>query len=153
MTITEERQKNVNFSEPYYAATQALLVRSENAAAYTSLDVLKGKKIAVQLGTTGDGAAKKLTDEGKVVQFQTVFEAVMELNNKKVDAAIIDEQPAKVLLAKNTDLVQATVTFPAEYYGIASKKGNDELTAAVNKTLARMKADGSYDKLVGEWIK
>ena len=153
MTITDERKQNVNFSDPYYAATQSLLVRSENVAAYTSLDVLKGKKIAVQLGTTGDGAAKKLTAEGNVVQFQTMFEALMELNNKKVDAAIIDEQPAKVLLTKYPELANTTVTFPAEYYGIAAKKGNDELTAAVNKTLARLKADGSYDKLVAEWIK
>ena len=85
MTITPERQASVNFSEPYYEATQVLLVNKNNDTIHT-LDDIKDKHFAVQLGSTADMMSKKYTQN--VTAFNTGFEAIMELKNGKVDLVL-----------------------------------------------------------------
>ncbi|MBN2651920.1 MAG: basic amino acid ABC transporter substrate-binding protein [Spirochaetales bacterium] len=148
MTITEERKKNVDFSSPYYEATQAVIV--VNTSIKTKED-LTGKKIGVQLGTSGEIAAKTISNN--VVAFNSGLEAIMELKTGRIDAVIIDIQPAKFFLAKNPELFQAPIDFEAEFYGIAIKKGNEELLKSINKTIERLFADGKYNNLVEEFMK
>lgn len=150
MTITAERQANVNFSEPYYEATQVVLVNKDNNSINT-LEDIKGKHFAVQLGTTADIMSKKYTQN--ITAFNTGFEAIMELKNSKVDLVLFDSEPAANYLAKNPELKMIKLDFPAEFYGFAVSKEQSELLASINKTLANMKADGQYQTLVSAHIK
>ncbi len=152
MTITPERAKNVEFSSPYYKATQVLIVRADFAEPKTK-DELKGKKIAVQLGTTGNSTADGITGAGNTVPFTTCFEAVIELKTKKVDYVILDEQPSLNFVKQNSDLKLVRLDFADEFYGIAIKKGNTALRDQIDKAIAELRADGTYDKLVAEYIK
>ncbi len=150
MTINEKRKASVNFSAPYYEATQAVIVQKSNEDILT-IDDVKDKKIAVQLGTTGNGVAEEYSSE--ITAFNTGFEAIMELKNGKVDLVIIDEQPAINFLKKNPELKIVNMPFDAEFYGIAVKKGNEDILKTINETLKEMKADGSYDALMTEYMK
>ncbi|WP_020611049.1 basic amino acid ABC transporter substrate-binding protein [Sediminispirochaeta bajacaliforniensis] len=153
MTITDEREKSVDFSDPYYEATQAVIVRKADNPISTK-DDLNGKKISVQLGTTGNEIAKEFTDDSNIVAFNTGFEAIMELKNGKVDAMIIDEQPAQNFIRQNSDLEIVSLDFDPEYYGIAVKEGkSSELLPIINATLKELKANGTYDKLLSEYMK
>ncbi|QIZ77705.1 basic amino acid ABC transporter substrate-binding protein [Ferrimonas lipolytica] len=149
MTITEERQANVDFSTPYYEATQ--LVISHHDVDFSSSEQLKGKKIAVQLGTTGDTMAKDFTTD--VSAFNTGFEAVMELANGKVDAVLFDAAPAQNIIAGKPKLKASKVEFTPEYYGFAVAKGDHELLTQINSTLDNMKTDGRYQQLLSQYMK
>ncbi|NLS13741.1 basic amino acid ABC transporter substrate-binding protein [Vibrio sp. SM6] len=150
MTITPERQANVDFSEPYYEATQVVVTMNGNNS-IQAIDDLKGKKVSVQLGTTGDIMAKELGAD--VVAFNTGFEAMMELKNGRVDLMLFDKEPAKNLLKKNPDLTLQSLPFNPEYYGLAMVKGNKDLLTQVNASLAKMKANGDFDALLNKHIK
>ncbi|MBN2616711.1 MAG: basic amino acid ABC transporter substrate-binding protein [Spirochaetales bacterium] len=150
MTINEKRKESVNFSDPYYEATQAVIVKADSLL-ITNKNDIKDKKIAVQLGTTGNSVAEDFTTN--VTAFQTGFEAILELKNGKVDAVIIDEQPAIAFLKKNPDLKIIEMNFDPEFYGIAATKDNIELIKSINKTLERLKSDGTYDRLMSEYMK
>lgn len=150
MTITPERQASVNFSEPYYEATQVLLVNKDNDTIHT-LDDIKDKHFAVQLGSTADMMSKKYTQN--VTAFNTGFEAIMELKNGKVDLVLFDSEPAANYLAKNPDLKLIKLDFPAEFYGFAVSKQQPELLTSINNTLKNLKASGQYQTLVSAHIK
>lgn len=150
MTITPERQASVNFSEPYYEATQVLLVNKDNDTIHT-LDDIKDKHFAVQLGSTADMMSKKYTQN--VTAFNTGFEAIMELKNGKVDLVLFDSEPAANYLAKNPDLKLIKLDFPAEFYGFAVSKQQPELLTSINNTLKNLKESGQYQTLVSAHIK
>ncbi len=150
MTITSERQASVNFSAPYYEATQVVLVNKENSS-IKSVDDLKGKHIAVQLGSTGDIMAKSYTQQ--VTAFNTGFEAIMELKNSKVDLVLFDSEPAASFLDKNPGLKMIELDFDPEFYGFAVAKEKVELLKSINSTLTTMKHNGEYDALVAKHMK
>ena len=151
MTITEDRRQNVDFSAPYYKATQVVLIRKGDPAPQGK-DDLKGKVIAVQLGTTGDGAAAEITGQENVRQFTSAMDAVVELMNSKVDCVVIDEQPALNFVKINPELELVRLDFDDEFYGVAVKKGNTALLAQINEALGEISADGRYDQYVNEWM-
>ncbi|ABV38364.1 extracellular solute-binding protein, family 3 [Shewanella sediminis HAW-EB3] len=150
MTITAERQASVNFSDPYYEATQVVLVNRDNTS-IKSVDDLKGKHIAVQLGSTGDIMAKSYSQE--VTAFNTGFEAIMELKNAKVDLVLFDSEPAASFLDKNPGLKMVELDFDPEFYGFAVTKEKVELLHSINSTLTTMKHNGEYDALVAKHMK
>lgn len=150
MTITPERQASVNFSDPYYEATQVILVNKANESIH-NLEDIKDKHFAVQLGSTADIMSKKYTQN--VTAFNTGFEAIMELKNGKVDLVLFDSEPAANYLAKNPDLKLIKLDFPAEFYGFAVSKKQPELLESINKTLKNLKESGQYQTLVSAHIK
>ncbi len=152
MTINPKRAESVNFSDPYYEATQAVVVK-KGQSLVGNIDDLKGKKISVQLGTTGNDMASKYTDEKNISAFNSGFEAVMELKNGKVDCLIIDRQPALNFIKQNPELEILSFDFEPEYYGIAIKKGNQDLLDSVNKTLKRLKTSGEYNEFLSQFMK
>ncbi len=116
-----------------------------------SADDLVGKTIGVQLGTTGDNYAGDV--EGATVdRYSKGADAVEALKQGKVDAVIIDEEPAKVFVSKNDTLTILEESFVVEDYAIAVKKGNDALTEKLNTVLAELKADGTLDEITANWI-
>lgn len=116
-----------------------------------SIDDLEGKTIGVQLGTVGDIYATDITD-AVVERYNKGADAVQALKQGKVDAVLIDVEPAKVFVEKNSDLQILDESFAIEEYAIAIKKGNDELTEKVNTALAELKANGTLDEIKANWI-
>ncbi len=112
---------------------------------------LEGKTIGVQLGTTGDIYSSDIKD-ATIERYKRGAEAVMALVQNKVDAVIIDNQPAKVFVEKNEGLVILKEDFAVEEYAIAIKKGNTDLTTAINGALADLKADGTLAEITTYWI-
>lgn len=152
MSITEERQKAVTFSEAYYTSGLIIMVNKDNQEIKSVKD-LEGKRIAVQIGTTGEKKARSIKD-AKVTAFNTNTEAAMELKNKGVDAVINDSPVVGYYLAQGGNASAMTVgeVMEAEQYGLAVKKGNDKLAGDVNKALAELKKNGEYDKIYKTWF-
>lgn len=116
-----------------------------------SLDDLPGKTIGVQLGTTGDIFATDI--EGATVErYNKGADAVQALKQGKVDAVLIDNEPAKVFVSNNEELMILDEPFAVEEYAIAIKKGNDELTEKINTALGELKNDGTLDNIRKNWI-
>lgn len=149
MSVTSEREKNALFSDPYYQASQRIIVPKNSKIA--NKYQLEHKKIAVQLGTTGDQAASKIKG-AQVVQFPAAPNALQELAAGKVDAAVIDDAPAKQYVSGFPSLKIINTPLSSESYAIAFKKGNTELAEYANKTIANMKADGRYQALLQKYF-
>lgn len=150
MTADDKRRTQVDFSDSYFNSKQVIIVKSEDSS-ITTADDLVGKKVGVQLGTTGDIFVSS-TDGIEVVQFQAGTQAVMDLKNGKIDAVIIDAEPAKKMIEGQSDLKLLDAPFVEEEYAIAIKKGNDEILTAINETLADIKADGTYDEIYAKYF-
>ncbi len=155
MTITEARKQKVDFCEPYYQAGQSLLVRQDSQNYYKDLASLKGRTIAVQIGTTGADFAK--TVEGASIKsFNTSAEAFMDLKMKGADAVITDRPVISYFLVANPraskGLVQQPIVLNDEWFGFPVKKGNKELLDKLNAALKAMKEDGTYQQLHKKWF-
>ncbi|WP_448374667.1 basic amino acid ABC transporter substrate-binding protein [Fervidobacterium sp.] len=151
MTITAERAKVVDFSKSYFEANQAIVVRKDGKFEPKKLEELAGKKVAVQLGTTGDLVVSDISGIN-VVRFQKFTDAFLELQNGRVDAVVLDEAPAKAYVKKFPKFSISAVVDTGETYGIAVKKGNKELLNFVNQTLDILKSSGAYGKLIQKWF-
>ncbi len=152
MSITDERKQAVSFSEPYYTSGLIIMVKKDNDSIKSVKD-LEGKRIAVQIGTTGEQKARSIKG-AKVTAFNTNTEAAMELKNKGVDAVINDSPVVGYYLAQggNADAKTVGEIMEAEQYGLAVKKGNDKLAADINKALGELKKSGEYDKIYKTWF-
>jgi arginine/lysine/histidine transporter system substrate-binding protein len=149
MTVNEERLKNVDFSDTYTTATQVIIVKK--GSDIKSKDDLEGKLIGVQLGTTGDIYADDVKD-ATVERYNKGFEAVQALSQGKVDAVIIDNEPAKVFVSQNEDIEILEEEFVVEDYAIAIKKGNDDLLKQINESLNKLKESGDLQKIIDKYI-
>jgi polar amino acid transport system substrate-binding protein len=155
VTITEERQKTLDFSEPYLRYGQVVLVRNDETT-IAGVDSLKGKKVGVQTGTTNDEKASSLQKEGKVGEvkrYENFALAIKALMNKDIDAVIIDSYAADGYIAVNPGkLKKVGEPFTSEALGIALKKGDAALKPAFDAALVAMKADGTLDALYKKWF-
>lgn len=149
LTVTEDRLKNINFSTPYATAAQVIIVAEDSEIA--SPDDLIGKTIGVQLGTTGDIYAEDIED-ATLERYNKGFEAVQALLQGKIDAVIIDNEPAKVYVAQNEGLKIVDEAFTYEEYAIAIAKNNTELLNEVNAAIAKLKESGKLDEIVNKYI-
>ncbi len=151
MTITDERKKNVDFSDPYFAATQAVLV--DKKSGITSFAGLKGKKVGAQAQTTGEDYAK--SKDLDPVSFESSDAVLNGLRTGQVEAVIIDYPVVQGWLkdSANADAFKVVDNLnTGEQYGFTVKKGNTKLLAALNKAITDAKADGTYKKLYEQWI-
>ena len=150
MTVTESRLKNVNFSDTYAKATQVVIVKEGSAIA--GPDDLTGKKVGVQLGTTGDIYASDIKD-AEVEQYNKGFEAVQALTQEKIDAVVIDGEPAKEFVKDAEGLKILDEAFTEEEYAIAIAKDNEDLLEKVNGALKSLKESSKLDESVAKYIK
>ena len=150
MTITPDRLKIVDMSDPYYGSGLVLVVSKGNTSVLKPED-LKGRAVAVQVGTTGEMKAKRLAGD-KVRSFKTNEEVFRALRDKKAEAVIIDKPVAQYYLKKHhPDAVIVGDTFETEAYGIVLRR-HGELTPKINKALAELKNSGEYDKIYEKWF-
>lgn len=151
MTVTEERKQSVNFSDSYSTGVQVVIVKE--GSDIKTVDDLKGKKIGVQAGTTGDAYCSDDFGEENVKQFSNGSLAVAALANGQVDCVVIDNEPAKNYVAANSGLKILDTEYVTEDYAIAISKDNDDLLKKVNDALKELKDDGTVGKIVGKYIK
>lgn len=152
MTVTEDRMQSVDFSDTYAKASQKIIVTEDSEIA--SPDDLKGVIVGVQLGTTGDIYVSDLEADGTTVErYSKGFEAVQALSQGKIDAVVIDWEPAKTFVAETEGLKILEESFTDEEYAIAVKKGNTELLEKINGALKTLKDNGTLDEIVAKYIK
>lgn len=151
MTVDPDRQKQVDFTDSYYTGRQVIIVTEDSTIA--SPDDLAGKKIGVQQGTTGDIYTTDDYGDENIERFNKGMEAVLSLTQGKVDAVVIDDQPAKTFVEQNKGLKILDTEYVEEDYAIVLKKGNDDLTKKINDAIASLKEDGTFDKIVDKYIK
>ena len=150
MTVTEDRLVNVDFSDTYATAVQSVIVTNDSDIA--SVDDLAGKKIGVQQGTTGDLYATDDFGDENVDRYPKGVDAVQALVQGKVDAVIIDNEPAKVFVGDNEGLKLLDTAYAEEEYAIAVKKGNTELLDQINAAIAELKDSGELESIVAKYI-
>ena len=151
MTVDEDRLKNVDFTDPYTTASQVIIVNEDSDI--TKSDDLAGKYIGVQLGTTGDIYASDYEEQGATIErYNKGFEAVQAMLQGKIDAVVIDKEPAKVFVSQNEGIKILDEALTVEEYAIAVKKGNTELLEKVNKALAELKESGELQAIIDKYI-
>lgn len=153
ITITDERKEAYDFTDPYFEATQYILVPEDSDI--TSLADLEGKKISAQINTTGHIAAKKAFGETNpdIKAFENFPSAVMEMLNGGADATIGDNAVALEYMKNNPDAKLKVIedeAFEKEYYGLMVKKGNTELLELLNEGLAKIKENGKLKEITGQ---
>ncbi|MDO4284534.1 MAG: basic amino acid ABC transporter substrate-binding protein [Eubacteriales bacterium] len=154
MTVTEERQASVDFSDSYYDAVQSVIVPADSEIA--TIEDLQGLKIGAQLGTTGEFIIEDDIEGAEAATYNKAVDAVNDLINGKLDAVIVDRNPASVFAEKFPDDVKALngedFGFAVEQYAIAVPKGDTALLDAINAALAEVQEDGTFDALVAQYI-
>ena len=156
MTADDERRKNVDFSESYFNASQAIIVTVDSEIA--GPEDLEGKTVGVQLGTTGDQYCtnEKGDNEytvGEVRRYSKGMEAVSDLMAGRIDAVVIDNFPAQKFVENNADAIKVLDTaLTEEEYAIAVPKGSTELLDKVNEVIGEMKESGELDEIVSKYI-
>lgn len=153
MTVSEERLNNVNFSDPYVEAGQAIVVK-EDSDIKSAAD-LTGKIIGVQKGTTGDeyvSDAANGVNPASVERFSNGPDAVQSLVTGKIDAVVIDNEPAKKLAENADGVIKLDENLTSEEYAIAIAKDNTELLEKVNQALAEMKEDGTLQAILDKYL-
>ncbi len=156
ITITAERAKSIAFSSPYFQAGLAIAVQEKNTTIKTEKD-LAGKRIAVQIGTTGAMAAAKIPG-AEIINFDSAAIALQELVNGKVDA-VVNDGPVTLYAIKNAGLKGVKVVSEigtADFYGIALPKTQEgsinENVMQINYGLFRAIKDGTYKALYQKWF-
>lgn len=150
MTVTDDRKTQVDFSDTYATAVQSVIVKDDSAI--STIDDLKGKIIGVQEGTTGDIYSSDDFGDSNVQRFPKGADAVQALVSGKVDAVIIDDNPAKVFVSENEGLKLLDSAYADEQYAIAVKKGNTELLEGINTAIKDLKDSGKLDEIVSKYI-
>ena len=151
MTKTPEREKNVNFSESYATGIQSIIVKEDSDIA--SPDDLEGVKIGVQESTTGHIYCEDDYGVDNVIAYTAGANAIEALKTGKVDAVVIDNQPAKEFVKANEGLKVLDTDYVEEEYAIAIAKDNEELLEKVNGVIKQMKEDGSLQAILDKYIK
>lgn len=139
LSYSPERAKNFAFSTPYYQATNAILVRSDQAGSYQSLADLSGQTVAVLKGTIEEGLAKEQLPDSQLVALPLMGEAVKELKAGQVDALVLETPVAEGYLAQNPDLALSNLSLVVaddNAMSVVLPKDQEELMAQVNKVIA-----------------
>lgn len=152
ITITDDRRRAMLFSEPYYDAGQLIATRADNADIVSAAS-LSGKKAGAQLGTTGAKEIEKVAG-AQLKTYDEIGQAFMDLMNGQIDAVVADGPLVLAFAAKNQGKIKAVgAPITSERYGIAVKKGGDDLLVKINRGLQRCKDKGVPAQLEDKWVK
>lgn len=150
MTATPEREKAVLFSKPYFTAKQVVITKKDDNS-LKSFDDLVGKKVGVMLGFTGDAVVSEIKGVN-VERFNAAYAAIMALNQGKVDAVVLDSEPAKKYIANAKQLKIAEIPAEEEEYAIAVRKNETKLIEKINTAIEVLKENGEYDKILKKYF-
>ena len=144
ISYTEERAKEVDFTINYAESKQVILVRKNSTI--KTVDDIKNKRVAVQLGTVADTYLSEEYPSVSLVREKKFLAAIQDLKDRKVDVVVMDELPAKELLTD--DLIILENPLLIDEYGMVVRKGNQELLTAINDAIKEMKASGEIEKMI-----
>jgi polar amino acid transport system substrate-binding protein len=155
VTITEERQKEMDFSDPYINAGQILVV-PKSTSGVTTLEDMKGDTVGAQIGTTGSFEVQKV-DGVELKSYDEIGLAFEDLVNGRIEGVVADT-PVVANFALQNETYQGELKivgepFTDEYYGIAVAKGNDEVLNAINRGLAGVLGTKTYDRIEEKWLR
>ena len=150
MTVTPDREKNVDFSRTYATGVQSIIV--PEGSDITSPDDLAGKKIGVQQGTTGDLYCTDDFGEEAMSRYSKGTDAIMALTQGKIDCVVIDNAPAKKYVEANEGLKILDTAYAEEDYAIAFAKDNTALKDAVDSALGELIEDGTVQSIIDKYI-
>ncbi len=151
MTITEDRKKEVDFTDVYFDAGQSLLVKK--GSSIKSIEDLKGKTVIATKGSTSAINIREKAPDTKVLEFENYAEAFTALKAGQGDALTTDDSILYGMADEDPNYELVGGTFTEEPYGIAVKKGNAALVDELNKALQSLKDSGKYDEIYKKWIK
>lgn len=155
ITITEDRKKKYDFSEPYFEANQLILVKEDSTV--TKLADLEGQNIGVQGGTTGEEVVKKAFGDtySGLKSYDDMPSAIDDFFNGRVAAAVGDNGVIAYYANKNPNAKFKMIqddSFEKEYYGIMVKKGNTEIMEKINAGLKTIKENGKLQEIYNEYF-
>lgn len=150
MTVTPDREKNVDFSRTYATGVQSIIV--PEGSDITSPDDLAGKKIGVQQGTTGDLYCTDDFGEDAMSRYSKGTDAIMALTQGKIDCVVIDNAPAQKYVEANEGLKILDTAYAEEDYAIAFAKNNTALKDAVDAALGELIEDGTVQSIIDKYI-
>lgn len=158
LSVTKERQKAYDFSDAYYTTENAILVRKDDVNKYQELNQFSGKKVAVQKGSIEEGLAKEQLKDSQIVPLTAMGEAINELKTGVVDAVDLEKPVAEGYVAQNSDLAIAKVALKvgegdAKAVAMPKGKGSQELQKTINKVIAKMKKDNTYQTYISDAAK
>ena len=155
MTVNEERLEKVNFSDSYATGIQVVIVKEGGKVKSLDDMAADGVVIGTQSGTTGFLFASEDFGDEKVKGFAKTTDTVEALKNGQVDCVMLDNEPAKALVAANPDagLSILDTAYANEDYAIAINKQNTDLLNQINAALAELKADGTLQSIIDKYIK
>jgi aspartate/glutamate/glutamine transport system substrate-binding protein len=151
MTITEERKKEVDFSDVYFMAGQSLLVKKDSKINSVK-DLKKGMTVLTAKGSTSAQNIRKVAPEVNVLEFENYAEAFTALKAGQGDALTTDNALLLGMAKQDPNYRVLDETFTEEPYGIAVRKGDKELLQVINEYLKEIKENGEYDKIYEKWI-
>ena len=153
MSVTEQRKKQVAFTEPYLVVGQIIFTRKGTSPA--KINELAGKVVGVQLGSSGALAVEKnpISSEIKEVKkYATNVEALLDLEAGRTDAVVMDSVSGQYYNSKKNTLTYSEESLSDEYYAVALRKGDQTLLDEINRQINAMKADGTFDKISEKWL-
>ncbi|EMF45218.1 glutamine ABC transporter, periplasmic glutamine-binding protein (glnH) [Planococcus halocryophilus Or1] len=151
MTVTEERKKSVDFTDPYVISGSVLITR-EDTDDITKLEDIKGKKVGVGGGTTFEEVANSV-DGAEVKLYKAVGDYIQDLTNKRLDVIINDQLLISYnIKEKNLPIKISSDILNKDEIGMAVNKGNEDFIEKVNIALSEMKEDGTYDEIYKKWF-
>lgn len=150
-TRNSRREKTMDFTKTYFEAVQSIIVQNENED-IKGTDDLVGKRIGVQTGTTGDTEVASNTEDADVKRYNTGLEAILDLKNGNLDAVVIDDLPAQMLIAQNSEVkILDEKAGDQEEYAIAVRKGDSELLQAIDEVLKELQDSGEMDEIISKY--
>lgn len=154
VTISEERKKKYDFSTPYTVSGIQALTRKREADSVKSAADLAGKKVGVGLGTNYEQWLKENVPQADIRTYDDDPTKFQDLNVGRIDVVLVDRLAAFEMVAKTGErMAVAGDAFSRQESGIALRKGNPELLAALNKALDKLRSDGTLKQLSEKWFK
>ncbi|GIO54988.1 transporter substrate-binding domain-containing protein [Paenibacillus cellulositrophicus] len=151
LTPNEERKKQIDFSNNYYKAEQAVVVREADKNKYSTMKALEGASLGIQKGSIQEDIAKTIPG-AKITGLGKISDIVLQLNSSRVDASIMEKPVAEAYIknVKGLVIADAVPDYKEDGYAIGIKKGNTELVNQINKTLDRLKSENKIEQYVAE---
>lgn len=150
-TVTEERRRTVDFSEPYFDYRLAIVARK--GSGIRSPGDLAGRRLGARVATTAHEFVRRALDAGEVRAFHTNVEAYEAVRAGTLDA-VVEDEPIAQWFVERDPLLELSSTIPGTdaQYAVMFRKGNDALRHAVNRALGELRAKGTYGQLYGKWF-
>lgn len=151
MTVTEDRKEFVDFTHTYQTAVQSVALPANSSIA--AIDDLNGKKIGVQLGTTGDIYCSGDYGDDAIERYPKIIDGFQAMKSGKIDAVVVDDQVAKNIVDQEPNAYKLLDTkYADEEYAIAVRKGNTELLDKLNNAIDEIKASGDLQRIIDKYI-